>query len=145
MQYMSRSAPHSPCMRHTHVYVHTTTPLTLPAWDTRTCTYTPQPPKPLSTNLKQSMSGVGVVVTVVPELSQLPELLWPLDESLMRRQLVMFGECILTGNRTDDFFPGWTERLSPLTSPNSGPPEDVSTRTKMINWLVIKPWLRPED
>ena len=56
----------------------------------------------------------------------------------------MSGECILTGNWTADLFPGWTERLSPLTSPNSGPPEDVSTRTKMINWLVIKPWLRPE-
>ena len=44
MHYMSRSAPHSPCMRHTHVYVHTTTPLPPPSWDIRTCTYTPQPP-----------------------------------------------------------------------------------------------------
>ena len=68
-----------------------------------------------------------------------------MDESLLRRQLVMSGECILTGNWTADLFPGWTERLSPLTSPNSGPPEDVSTKTKMIKWLVIKPWLRPED
>ena len=37
----------------------------------------------------------------------------------------MSGECILTGNWTADFCPGWTERLSLLTSPNSGPPEDV--------------------
>ena len=54
MHYMSRSAPHSPCMRHTHVYVHTTTP--------QTSLHKPQAVYVRSRGRRHSRSGVAVTV-----------------------------------------------------------------------------------
>ena len=66
MQYMSRSAPHSPCMRHTHVYVHTTTP--------QTSLHKPQAVYVRSRGRRHSRSGVvptaGVAVTVGRESAE---------------------------------------------------------------------------